>query len=143
MAMTAAERRAELEAKLAKLDPDKAVETLASRKARIESQLAKLEGHKDIEGKIALFDVNGDGKFKVRVVINSFSRKVYGKDLFDVSPLDGEGSTSASMAKLEIENTDPEQITEETANPGNPGNGGEAEEEAMAGAGGGKRKSKR
>lgn len=104
---TAAEKRAELEAKLTKLNPEALAAQIESRKAKLEAEMAKLEAHKDVEGKVALFDVYGDGSFKVRVVVNSYSRKVYGKELFDVSPMDGEGNTTASMNKLEIEGEAP------------------------------------
>ena len=103
MALNAAEKRSQLEKKLEKLASPKAAETVDEKKAKIQAEIDKLSTHKDMEGKLALWDVEGNGKVKVRVMINGFTRKAFGRDLFSVSPMEGEGAVSVSVDRLAIE----------------------------------------
>lgn len=103
MAQTFAEKRAALEARIAKLSTSDVAAKIAETKAKLEAEVAALATYKDYEGKLATWDVHGDGKVKVKVLINGFQRKAFKRELFNVSPIEGEGSVNVSLDKLAID----------------------------------------
>lgn len=95
----AAEKRKELEEKLAKLTGKDLQKRIEDQKAKLELEIEELSQYKDYEGKVALAKI---GDLKVKVIINGYARQAFRRALFSVSPLEGEGSTNISLDKLEI-----------------------------------------
>ncbi len=96
----AAEKRQELEAKLAKITGADLQAKIDEQKKALEEEIAKLSEWKDYEGRIALVSVGG---FKVKVIVNGYSRMAFRRALFSVSPIEGEGSANFSLDKLQFE----------------------------------------
>ncbi len=102
---TAADKRAKLQEKLNKLDPEAAIVKVAERQTKIQAQIDSLEMYKDMEGKSALMKIGKAGTIPVTVL--GYERKVYGKNLFRVAVEGGTGSILVSEGRLQFGNTNP------------------------------------
>ncbi len=111
---TQMEKRAKLEARLAKLDPEKVLEAAEKRRESVERRIADLQKYRDLEGRKARFALR-HGVY-LDVVIIGYERSVYSREMFRVTN-DGKTSWMTSRSKLYLdgEQTPEEQAAEEEA----------------------------
>ena len=91
---TQVEKRAKLEATLAKLDPVAIMERAEKRRETLEKKIGNMQQYRSLEGQSAMFQLRPG--ILIPVVIKGYERTVYNREMFRVATVDGGGKEGDS-----------------------------------------------